>query len=229
MKKLRISQEFAYILATILISFGVAMSAQADLGMSMIVAPAYILSLRFEALSFGQAEYIVQALVFLLFCLVVRRFKPIRLCSFLSGILYGAVLDLVRAVIPALNPSVYPAGSFSMPARIALFVAAALITALSIALYFRAYFYPQVYDYVVRELSERSGMTVAKFKTLYDLSYLTVAVVLSLAFFGALRGVGIGTVALALVNGSVIGFFGGVLDRYVEFYPRFPRLAERFE
>lgn len=64
-KKLRIPAEVAYAAAVLILSFAVAMIASANFGVSMVVAPAYILSLRFDALTFGQSEYIVQALLFL--------------------------------------------------------------------------------------------------------------------------------------------------------------------
>lgn len=51
----------------IVLSFATAMLAAADLGMSMVVAPAYIVSLKVKALTFGQAEYIVQGMLFILF------------------------------------------------------------------------------------------------------------------------------------------------------------------
>ena len=64
MKKLKLHGETAYILATALLSLAVAMVAAADFGISMVVAPAYVLSLYADGLSFGQAEYVVQGILF---------------------------------------------------------------------------------------------------------------------------------------------------------------------
>ena len=44
MRKIKISKELAYIFAIILLSFAVAMISSTNFGVSMIVAPAYILS-----------------------------------------------------------------------------------------------------------------------------------------------------------------------------------------
>ena len=56
--------EAAYILGILLLAFGTSLMTVADLGLSMVVAPAYLLHLKlsewFPAVTFGRAEYIVQ-------------------------------------------------------------------------------------------------------------------------------------------------------------------------
>ena len=51
LKKIRISNELIYVLAVVILSFATAMLAAADMGMSMVVAPAYIVSLKVEYLT----------------------------------------------------------------------------------------------------------------------------------------------------------------------------------
>lgn len=60
-KKVTLHSETVYLFAILILSFAVAMVSAADFGVSMIVAPAYILSLAVDALTFGQSEYILQA------------------------------------------------------------------------------------------------------------------------------------------------------------------------
>ena len=74
-KKLKIPSEAVYILAVALLSLAVAMLTAANFGVSMIVAPAYLLSLKLEFLTFGQAEYVIQAGLFVVFCIAMRGFK----------------------------------------------------------------------------------------------------------------------------------------------------------
>ena len=74
-RKIKISGEVAYFAAIILLSLAVAILSAADFGISMIVAPAYLLSLKTSILSFGQAEYVVQACVFALLCVVLKKFR----------------------------------------------------------------------------------------------------------------------------------------------------------
>lgn len=59
-KKIRLSDEVVYILGALLLSLATAMLSAADFGLSVIVSPAYLVSLRVPFLTFGQAEYVVQ-------------------------------------------------------------------------------------------------------------------------------------------------------------------------
>lgn len=228
-KKITFYSEFAYVFAILILSFSVAMVSAADLGMSMIVAPAYILSQKVEFLTFGQSEYVIQAILFIIFCILMKKVKLVYFTSFLNCIVYGAVLDMWRNIIPMFNPEVTEPGSMSMPIRIIFFVVSGLITAFSIALFFRIYLYPQVYDFFVKGITEHFKIDQTKFKTGFDLSCLAISVIMTLVLFKEFVGIGIGTIILALVNGSIIGAFGKLLDKFFEIKPLFPKFAEKFE
>lgn len=145
-RKLKIPSEVVYILAVALLSLAVAMLTAANFGVSMIVAPAYLLSLKVGILTFGQAEYVIQAGLFIIFCIVMRGFRAVYLSSFVTCLIYGAALDLWRC-IPFFNPNVTTPGSMSMPIRILLFIFGVLLTSFSVAMFYKTYLYPQVYDF----------------------------------------------------------------------------------
>lgn len=229
MKKVSASSELVYIAAILILSFAVAMITAAGFGVSMIVAPAYIVSQRLSFLSFGQSEYLVQGVLFVLLCVILRGFRPVYLTSFLTGIIYGAVLDLWRKIIPWFNPEIFPSGSMNIKIRILFFAFGMLLTALAVALFFRTYFYPQVYDFFVKIVSAKYSINRTVFKTAFDGCCLCMACVLTLVFFRRFVGVGIGTIVMTCFNGTIIGFFGKQLDRFFDFKPRFPRFAEKFE
>ena len=60
MKKKKFSAELAYVLATLILAFGTAMMTKANFGVSMVVAPAYLLHLKLSQywsfITFGVAE-----------------------------------------------------------------------------------------------------------------------------------------------------------------------------
>ena len=228
MKKLKLHGETAYILATALLSLAVAMVAAADFGISMVVAPAYVLSLYMEWLSFGQAEYVVQGILFIAFCIIMRRFRISYLFAFISCLIYGLALDLWRK-IPIFDPTVTAPGSMDTWLRVLFFVVGELITAFAVALYFFAYFPPQVNDYFVKGVSERYNIKKSLFKTCFDIGSLVIAVIMSFCFFGVLKGVGWGTLVITLVNGALIGLCSGLLDKAFEPSEFFPKLKEYFE
>ncbi len=228
MKKLTIHSETVYLFAIALLSFAVAMLTAANFGISMIVAPAYLLSLKTGFLTFGQAEYVIQAVIFVVFCIVMKKFKPIFLSSFITCLIYGAVLDLWRK-IPLFNPNVTEPGSMAMPIRILMFVFGVLFTSISIALFFKTYLYPQVYDFFVKGVSGKFGIRISRFKTCFDLSCLIFGSAMSLIFFKKFVGISIGTLFIALVNGTLIGFFKNAFDRFFVIKPFFKKFSEHFE
>ena len=227
-RKLKIPSEVVYILAVALLSLAVAMLTAANFGVSMIVAPAYLLSLKVGILTFGQAEYVIQAGLFIIFCIVMRGFRAVYLSSFATCLIYGAALDLWRC-IPFFNPNVTPPGSMSMPIRILLFVFGVLLTSFSVAMFYKTYLYPQVYDFFVKGVSGKFGIKLSRFKTCFDLSCLAVAAIMSLAFFRRFEGIGWGTLVIAPINGTVIGLFCRLFDKYFDFTPLFKKFAAHFE
>lgn len=228
-KKITIHSEFAYIFATVILAFAVAMATAADFGISMTVAPAYIISQKFKFLTFGQSEYVLQAIMFVVLCLLLKKFRISYLFSFVTCLFYGAVLDLWRIIIPHFNPAVTPAGSMSFLLRAVYFVLSILITSFSIALYYRIYIPSQVYDYFTKSVAEFYNINKSKFKIWYDAGSLAVSVALTLAFFGKFIGIGVGTFIITAVNGLLIGFFGKMLDKCVEFKPLFSKFSKLFD
>ena len=226
-KKIKVPSEAVYVASCVLLALAVAMLTAADFGVSMIVAPAYILHLKLGFLTFGQAEYVIQALFFVALCVVLKKLKPVFLFSFFTCLFYGAVLDLWR-LIPFFNTSVTPPESIPIAARIALFAAGLVLTSFSVALVFKTYLYPQVYDFFVKSVSSKFGIKLSKFKTCFDLSMLLAATAMTLLFFGEFRGIWFGTLVIALVNGTIIGAFCKMFDKHFESVPLFPKFAALF-
>ncbi len=227
-KKLTISSEVAYLLAIVLLSLAVAILTSTDFGVSMIVAPAYLLSLKVQVLSFGQAEYVIQAGLFIVLCIVLRKFKFVYLFSFATCLVYGLVLDLWR-MIPFFNPEITTPGSIDLWLKIVMFVIGMLLTSFSVALFYKTYLYPQVYDFFVKAVSLRYGIKLPVLKTIVDLACLVASLVVTYCFFRKIEGIGWGTLVMAALNGTIIGLFSKLLDKFFDFRPTFKKFAALFE
>lgn len=175
-----------------------------DFGVSMVVAPAYILHLKlvqtWSFFSFGMAEYTLQAVLLVVMMLVLRRFKISYLFSFVTAFIYGIVLDLCMAAVAGIPRE-------SMIARILYYALGMFLCAIGISLFFHTYIAPEVYELFVKELAGLTGADIHHVKTVYDCASCAVGVLLSFLFFGFGRfeGVRLGTILCALVNGSLIG------------------------
>lgn len=227
-KRLRVHSEVVYVLGVVLLALAVAMCAAADFGVSMIVAPAYILSLKISWLTFGRAEYVVQAVLFVMLCIIVKKVRFAYLFAFFTCIFYGAVLDLIR-LIPFFAQEA--AGLSPMYVRIPLFIGGMVLSAFAVCLSIKTYLPSQVYDFFVKKVSGKFSIPFSRFKTAFDTSFLLLAVLFSFCFFGfwSFKGVGIGTLVITLCNGFLIGAFGKLYDRYIVSPPLFPDLVKYFD
>ncbi len=221
--KRKLYSEACYFLGVFLLAFGTSLFDKANFGMSTVIAPAYLLHLGLSPLlpffSFGMASYTFQALILLpLTILAGKRFRLSYLYSFLTAVFYGFVLDgcvLLSSLIP---------GGDILALRILFYAVGLALSALGVALLFRTYFSLELYDTLVLVIARRFSFDTGRVKTVYDCLSFTLAVILSFSFFGFLtfRGIGIGSVICALLNGPLISLFSRLLDRYFEFPDRFP-------
>ena len=202
--------ELAYFLGIIVLAFGTALMEKADFGISMVVAPAYLIHLKVSEyvpfFSFGMSEYVFQAVLLVLLSFVMRKFKKSYVLSFVTAFLYGIVLDISISIV-ALFPY---SGIFW---RVFFYITGLIICAIGVALLLHTYFPPEAYELVVKELSAKFNATVGKTKTIYDCCSCVLAIVLSVCFFHAFVGVKWGTIVCAIVNGWLIGRISQLLEK----------------
>lgn len=228
-KKITVHSEIVYAAAIILLSLAVAMLSAANYGVSMIVAPAYIISQRLGVITFGQGEYLVQSILFIVFCILMKKVKLVYFSSFATCLIYGAVLDLWRKFVPLFNPEITVPGSMNIATRIILFLGGMILTSFSVMLFYKTYLYPQVYDFFVKGISARFNKDRTKFKIAFDFSCLAVSCFLTLVLFRKFIGIGVGTIILTALNGFIIGWFDKLFDKFVNLKPIFPKFAEKFD
>ena len=214
MRKMKVSNEIVYLAGALVLSLSTAMLTAADFGLSVIVSPAYLVSMKIPFLTFGQAEYVVQGILFLVFCIAMRQIKPLYFGAFLSGVIYGFLLDLWRLLIPHFNPKIHMPGTLPLTIRMIYFIIGFFINAFGALLYFKNKYYPQVYEFFVKGISEKYQIELPRFKLRFDLSFFVLTLVLSFCLFHGLRGVGAGTVIMACLNGPLIGVYGRWFDRH---------------
>ena len=217
----KVSREFMYALGILGIAMGTVFMEKADFGMSMVVAPAYIFYLKlsetWEFFTFGMAEYLLQAALIIIMCILLRKFRLCYLMAFITAVLYGLVLDVLMAAAAFL-------GEPGLPMRAVCYALGIVVCAAGVACMFKTYLMPEAYELIVKELAEKTGKSAGLVKTIYDCASCAIAVGLSFAFFGfgVLRGVNWGTIVCALINGRIISAISGWMDRRFEFVDSLP-------
>ena len=201
--------ELAYVFGLIILAIGTALMEKADFGMSMVVAPAYLVHLKVSQylpfFSFGVAEYIFQAALLMLLTFVMRKAKISYLLSFATAFIYGTVLDAAIALVGLMPFS-------GVMWQVAFYITGLVACAIGVALLLRTYLPPEAYELVVKELSGKFNMSIGKTKTVYDCCSCVFGIVLSLCFFGSFVGVKWGTIVCAVVNGWMIGKISSFLE-----------------
>ena len=215
MSKKTFYTELAYVFGIIILALGCALMEHADFGVSMVVAPAYLIYLKVSAFypwfTFGMAEYCLQALLLVLLSIAVKHFKLKFLFSFVTVLFYGSVLDIfmkITATVPSDNII-----------RTAFFIAGMFACAIGVSLLFHTYITPEAYELFVKEVSSAYNINITKLKTIYDCTSCLIAIIMSFVFFGFLHfeGVKIGTVICAVINGWLIGQFSKLFEKHFEF------------
>ncbi len=220
MRKKVFYTELCYVFALVIMAFGVAFTAKADFGMSMIVAPAYILHLKLSAtfpwFTFGVSEYIFQGFLILLTIILMRKFKLSYLFSFVTAVLYGTLLDLAILFITPI-----PANAFLL--RVLWYCIGVILCSFSVSLFFHTYIAPEAYELIVKEIPLKYNVNINKVKSVYDALSLILAVLLSFTFFGfgVFRGIYWGTLVCAIINSILIRFFSEFLEKSFEFKNKF--------
>lgn len=196
--------ELAYAVGLVTLTLGTALMERADFGMSMVVAPAYVIHLKVSAyfpwFSFGVSEFVLQGVLLAVLSLLMGRFKKGYLFSFFTALLYGLILDLFISAVAWI-----PAGGIAI--RLIEYAAGLVLCAMGVAMLFRSYIPAEAYELFVKEAAAKWGKDIGRVKTVYDCCSCLAAIALSFLFFGAghFEGVKLGTVFCALVNGWLVG------------------------
>lgn len=236
MKKINRSAELLWLLGIVFVALGVCICSKADLGVSMIAAPAFIISEALSPLSgifsVGVTEYIIQGALLVALCVIIRKFNWRFLLAFLVGIIYGYTLDLFLLIFSNVN--------FEQTwLRWVMLLVGDSIISFGVACFFRTYLPLQVYELFVSKFSEVFKLNINKVKWIFDLSLLAVSIILALSVFGDLgdfqlsefthssfHSIGLGTFVTTLINSPIIAFFGKVVDKLFSPTAMFPKLEK---
>lgn len=204
------------------IALGCALMGKADFGFSMVVAPAYVLSRALSGVSdfftFGTTEYIFQAFLLILMVVVIRRIKISYLFSFVTAVIYGYTLDGLNMLVDLTVPEA------TAVIRVVFYLVGMVLCSVGVSCMIHTYIPAEVYELIVKEVPEKYGWNLTKFKTVYDIVSCAVSIFMSFAFFGMwhFEGVKWGTFVCALVNGFLIGKISGWMREHLEMTDTLP-------
>lgn len=236
MKKLNRTNELLWLFGIIFVALGVAICSKAYLGVSMIAAPAFVVSEALLALSpffsVGVTEYLLQGVLLIVMCVIVRKFNPRYLLAFAVAVIYGYTLNFF----------IWLLGGVSFDAvwlRWVMLIVGDCITAFGVSCFFRTYMPLQVYELFVSELASHFKLKITRVKLGFDLSLLVLSIVLALVLFGdvaefdwssigqaSFHSIGLGTIVTTAINSPLIAAMGKLIDRVFSPTPLLPKLEK---
>ena len=239
MAKIKKSSELMWIFGTIFVALGVAVCSKADLGVSMIAAPAFILaealSMLWGGFTVGVVEYIFQGLLLIILCFIIKRFRWKYLLAFLVAVIYGYTLDLFLFLLKdVVINAVY--------VRYILLIVGDFLVAFGVASFFRTYLPLQVYELFVSETAKVYNFAISKVKYIFDGVLLVVSLILAFTLFGDVKtfdftsiwyssyhSIGLGTIITTIINSPIIALMGKLIDKCFGHEPLFPKWKAFFD
>lgn len=191
-----------FIVGVLVNSFGIALITKAALGTSPISSVAYVLSLALP-LTIGQFTFIMNMVFIALQPVLLRReYRPIQVLQIAVNVVFSAFLDVSMGMLSWLDPTTLPAQLAALLVGCAILgVGVAVEVAPDVLMVPGEGLVRAIYIVVSRRFGSARFGTI---KNLFDISLMLIAVVLSLAFFGHLNGIGVGTVIAALLVGRIV-------------------------
>ncbi len=239
MKKISKSSELLWVFGIVFVALGVAICNKADLGVSMIAAPAFVvfdaINSLWSGFSVGMTEYLIQGLLLIILCIIARKFNWRYLIAFLVAVIYGYVLNFF---IWILGDTTFN----EIWLRYVMLIVGDVVTAFGVACFFKTYMPLQVYELFVTEASNVFKININKMKSIFDISLLALSIILALTLFGdvatfkwstiyyqSFHSIGLGTIITTFINSPLIKGCSKFIDSVFEPTALLPKLEKLFK
>ncbi len=191
-----------FIISLFFAALGVAFTKHGELGVSPISSVANVLSYRFDFLSLGTWLIIWNCILIVGQIAVLRKkFQMIQLLQVPLSFLFGWFTDLGMWIV-----SFIPADSYFL--RLVMVVAGTVILGFGISLSVIADVIMNSGEAFVKVISDQLHKEFGNVKIALDVSYVILAIILSLLFFNlTVVGTREGTIISALLTGVVVKLF----------------------
>lgn len=191
-----------FIISLFFMGLGVALTRHGALGVSPISSVANVVSLKFTFLTFGTWLTLTNILLLIgQIVLLRRRFQLIQLLQIPLSFLFGAFTDLGLWLVGGVPNDVYAV-------QLLLVLLGIAVLGFGITLGVIADVILNSGEAFVKALADVTGRDFGSTKTIFDVSWVLLSVVLSLIFFsGRLEGTREGTILSALLVGFTVKLF----------------------
>lgn len=194
------SRYLFFILGLMINSFGIAFITKSALGTTQISSIPYVFSLNFEQISFGMFTFILNMIFLVMQIIILRRdFGWIGFLQIVANIVFSTFIDLSMLALQWLTPE-------TIITRLICLIIGCIILALGISIEVAPSVTMVPGEGIVKAISVVTHTNFGKVKLIFDFTLIIIAVIFSFIFFHGLKGLGIGTIASALLVGPIVSF-----------------------
>lgn len=180
----------------IIMAIGVAFSIKAGLGTSPISSVPYVTA-KISGLSVGITTIIMNALFIIIqICILNKEYDWFQLLQFPAAILFGSTIDIAVLFIDFISISSYWQ-------QWILCILGIIFLALGISFEIQANLVTTAGEGVVLAICKVFPIKFGNMKVIFDITLVTLSVLLSIIFLGEPTGVREGTIAAAILVGLI--------------------------
>lgn len=219
--------EYAYFFSVLFLAISIAFMKAAGFGVSLSSAPAYVIYEKVsltQTISYGTAEYTIQAFVLLFLFIVTGKFGKRHVFSFLSTMIFAATIDAISNILEFL-PLEY------VWLRVLLLIFAIVLGPLGYALMDHTYISPIVYILYEQEVAKATGRSRNIVYWTYNIISGLFALGFSFYFFGmgAFVGVNIATILYTLSKILLREPWEKFIEKHFKFRNKYKQLERHFK
>ena len=194
-----------YIIGLFFIAFGVALSINADLGISPVTSLPFVISLVLNADMGIIVPSTFAVMIMLQIILLRKKFRLINLTQLVFSTIFGYFVDAARIIV----------GDFQIPTyfgQLILLTCSIVLIAIGVILTVRPKLVPLPLEgLVVAIVQVIPGSKFHVVKMIADSALVLMAIIVSIVFLGELNGIREGTLFTAVFVGKVIPYVEKVI------------------
>ncbi|MEG0854334.1 MAG: DUF6198 family protein [Angelakisella sp.] len=194
------AKKFAmYTLGLLFLALGVTASIKSDLGVSPLNSMPYVLS-QITGMEMGMVVTATFSTFILLQILILRKeFKVINLLQLPFASISGYFISMTNSWFSLVPPAE------GVIMKLAILALGIVIVAFGLLFYLTAEIVPLPPEGFMLAITQKTGIPFPKTKVGVDCGMVGMAALMSVAAFGKLAGVGVGTILSAIFIGKTLG------------------------
>lgn len=202
---------FRYLLGFAIMTLGIAISIKSNLGVSPVSSIPYTITCV-TGLEMGKATIVFHTVLVLLQVLIKgRNFQVKNLFQVLAGVLFGYLTTFGNWVMSFV---VFPE---SILFRIVMMLISTVLIAIGLSLYVPANLMPLAAEGTILAISERYGFEFSNVKVCFDVTVVTISLIVCLLALHSAGSVGIGTVVSAFLVGIEMKWIKKITSKFSTF------------